>query len=322
MVKNIRMTDENDEIDGLLDSLLDEITDVEDNGKKKEKKLTPKVIRPKSAIIKPVSLQFGSNSNNIQNINKKTDKEKEKSIQEVVLQQKSGTQKLQLKNIERLKLQSEAKRLGISLEELLERRGLSDQIKLQPKPKPIKNEDDKFKIKQIPTKPITEKFQPKPILKTDPETPKVYKASIPLSKKDEIQVNTLERVKKIKFTEKLQEDALGYSSPLRFNQKKTTSPGYVSLSDNFNLEEGKEEKTEEPKNLELEEEKPYVPNVGGIPLFVNGAGDSEPDEELIINDEGLLSKAFGIKCPECGNRFEQQDPERAECPKCRNVFWL
>ena len=323
MVKKNRMTDKNDEIDGLLDSLLDDIGDVEDPEKKEEKKLIPKVIRPKTATIKPVTLQFGSTPKITQGIKKVDNEGKEKSIQEVVLQQKSGVQKPKLKNIERLQLQSEAKRLGIPFEELLKRRGLSDQVKLPPEPKPIEKDEDRLLLKKIISKPTITKIEPKPLPKPDDSAPKVYRASIPLSTRDGTFLDAPARIKKIKFTEKLAEDTIGYASPLGFKQKKPESSGFVSIADNFKLEEEKK-KSIEPEETELEDDKPFVPNVGGVPLFVDDVKDSDydDDEQLILDEDGILSKAYGIKCPQRGNRFEQQDPERAECTKCGNVFWV
>jgi len=321
MLEKNKMTDKKDEIDGLLDSLLDDIEDVDDSEKKEKKSLTPKVIRPKSATIKPVTVQFGSIAKSSQGIKKESNKEKEKSIQEVVLHQKSGDQKPKLKNIERLQLQSEAKRLGIPFEELLKRRGLTDQVKIPPKPKPIETDEDKLLLKKIITKPIVKEIKPKPLPKPDESGPKVYRASIPLSTRDGTFLDAPARIKKIKFTEKLAEDTIGYASPLGFKQKKTESSGFVSIADNFKLEEEKK-KIIEPEETELEEDKPFVPNVGGVPLFVDDVGDSEPDEQLVVDETGTLSKAYGLKCPKCGHRFEQIDPERAECTKCGNVFWV
>ena len=324
MIKKIKMSDENDEIDGLLDSLLDEITDVEDPEKKKKKDLTPRVIGPKSVVIKPVSVQIDSKSKTVSDDKPIQLPKPEKSIQEQVIERKTTDQKPKLKNIERLRLQGEAKRLGIPFEELLKRRGLTGEIKVppKPKPKPIKKEEDRLVVKKEEPEVKKASLKPKPLNLKPSSEPKVYRASMPISSKEKPIEERTERIKKIKFTEKLKEDTIGYSSPLGFRQKKSAVSSHISIVDDFSLDEEEEKLLNEELEPETQDDKPFVPNVGGIPLFADDTTDTVPDEELVHDESGMLTKAYGLKCPQCGNRFEQQDPERAECTKCGHVFWV
>ena len=325
------MSDENNEMDGLLDSLLDDIKKVDEKDKNGSNKITiskNKVLGSKPIIIKPKKIRVDSTPTKIQQEKVISQVPKEKPIQELVLKQKAGTIKPKLRNIERLKLESEAKRLGIPFDELLRRRGLSNEIKIIPKPKPIQqpSKEDRLKMKKVEAKPILKKIEKKKVHKPIDGEPKVYRASIPLSTRDSniFDDERRKRIKEIKFTAKTEEDTIGYKSPLGFRKRSSSSVGYVSVIETSNKEKKRVVKIEEPlKSEEEEEEKEkYVPNVGGIPLFVDDAEDQVADDDLLVDDAGYLSPAYGLKCPKCGKRFEQQDPERAECPYCGHVFWI
>ncbi|MHA1755556.1 MAG: hypothetical protein ACTSVV_02215 [Promethearchaeota archaeon] len=323
------MSDENNEIDGLLDSLLDDIKKVDEKDKKVDDSLNvpkDKTSRSKPIVIKPKTIKMSPTKIKILPQKEPPQTLREKPIQELVLKQKSGVIKPKLKNIERLKLESEAKRLGIPFDELLRRKGLSDEIKIIPKPKLIQqpSKEDRLKIKKIESKSDVKNVEKKKIPKPINGESKVYRASIPLSTKDSniFDSERRKRIEKIKFTAKTEEDTIGYKSPLGFRKRSSSGVGYVSVIETREKEEKKIVKIEESQKSEEKEEEKYVPNVGGIPLFVDDAKDQEVDDDLLVDDAGYLSPAYGLKCPKCGKRFEQQDPERAECPHCGYVFWI
>ncbi|NHI92335.1 MAG: hypothetical protein EAX96_07510 [Candidatus Lokiarchaeota archaeon] len=331
------MSEEKDEMDGLLDSILDDIQKVDEkdkNSKDKEDSAVVKIIKPKPIVIKPTTINISRTPIAIQKPLTITIPKEEKTIQERVINQKQSASRPILKNIERLKLKSEAERLGISFEELLRRKGLDGKYEVpsEPKPPPIKKSEDRLIIKKVESKPEEKKIEIKTITKPLSKPAPVYRASVSIGSASEIKnvEETKERIKKIKFTEKLEEDTIGYKSPLDFKKTSPIPATYVSVMDKpepilrekESISEEKAIKNDSKLESKPEEDKPYIPNVGGIPLFVDDSEDKEFNEELILDDQGLLSKAYGIKCPNCGHRFEQIDPERAECPKCNHVFWL
>ena len=323
------MSEKNDDMDGLLDSILDDIQHVDDEGKKskeKKEKSTVKVVRPKLIILKPKTIKIGESTTSIQSSTQVELPKREEPSYKSYSKLKESIKKPRLKNIERLKLQGEADRLGIPFEELLRRKGLEGEYKLPIKPKPLPpKKEDRLLVKKVKPKEVEQKIvmkpQPLEIVKPAP----VYLASIPTSSSTgpTEYKERKERVKKIKFTEKLEEDTIGYKSPLAFRRERSAQSKYVNVTETKIPEAEKNKKKIDVDSVkELEDDRHYVPNVGGVPLFVDDTGNNELDEELITDENGYLSKAFGIKCPQCGYRFEQGDPERAECPKCHHVWWV
>ncbi|MHA1143736.1 MAG: hypothetical protein ACTSRW_03295 [Candidatus Helarchaeota archaeon] len=330
------MAPDDDNVDDLLDSLLESVSDGEKKTAKKSTK--PVIVRPPKPVVKrPQKVIQPMASPSIQ--------------PKPILKPVRGPEKPVLKNLERLKQQSAMKRTGVSPGPA------PTPIKREPltKPKPIQGPSpilpkkipksspsvtlEPIKITGISKKssPTPSPAVPAPVKPISPSSkyakePETVRIKIGPSLKDLIAKKEGKTVSTKPADSSIFDDE--YKSVQKIKEEILQKPKPITKRPADKLETFKElmqevESTESitpGMNQDVDLFVETAQRVEEVPIFAEEIA-SEAVTELVYDKNGYLipktaPRPIGVKCPNCGKRFEPLEPERCECPFCMYVWYI